>query len=180
MSLYGSIHMQSLCAQWFWWERWIWDEHGSCLPQAVLEAIFLVRSGAGAGGAGSWTSCELGLLWCSVANIALLMGRIVLRGSRVEDLRIGSKLLLFLLSVHSAPPQKWHIHPKGEQQFSQSGWSRYSIWARLHSGMVLAHHPELQTSQSADPASTSNGCFSTFGVSVRSESLASEHPPWQR
>lgn len=140
--------MQFPCAQWLWWERWIWDEHRSCLPQAVLEAIFLVRSGVGDGGAGSWTSCELGLLRCSVTNIALLMGRIVLQGSRVEDLRIGSKFLLFHLSVHSPPSQKWHIHPKGEQQFSQSGWNRCLVWARLHSGTVLAHQPKLQTSLS--------------------------------
>ena len=35
-----------------------------------------------------------------------------------------------------------------------------------------AKAPDL--SQSADPASTSNGCFSTFGLRIRSESLATE------
>ena len=31
VSLWGSIPMQSACAQWPCWESWIWHEHESCL-----------------------------------------------------------------------------------------------------------------------------------------------------
>ena len=53
MSLCESLPMQSLCAQWLWWESWIWSKHG--------EGLFLGHTRAITGTGWSW-----GLGWARV------------------------------------------------------------------------------------------------------------------
>ena len=60
MSLCGSVPVQSACAQWFWWESWIWRGHRPRLLPGSTGRATLVGDRAGAGGAGLRAWCRLG------------------------------------------------------------------------------------------------------------------------
>ena len=71
VSLCGSIPMQSVCAQLFWSESWIWCEDRSPLAPGCTGIYYLVgRSKSGDRGARGRARCELGLLF-SVAVTTL-------------------------------------------------------------------------------------------------------------
>ena len=71
VSLCGSIPMQSMCAQLFWSESWIWCEDRSPLAPGCTGIYDLGgRSKSGDGGARDRARCELGLLF-SVAVTTL-------------------------------------------------------------------------------------------------------------
>ena len=50
VSLCGDIPKHSVCAQWLWWESWIWSEHVCIFPQGVLAATTFVGVRARVGG----------------------------------------------------------------------------------------------------------------------------------
>lgn len=99
----------------------------------------------------------------------------MLQCSRVEALRLGP-ICSCSFNVCTLPhPGNSTFTPEGNSSSARVAGT--GAWCGpgcvLHSGPgTPARAPDL--SQSADPAGTSNGCFSTFRVSVRSES-----PPWQ-
>lgn len=122
ISLCGIIPIQSPCAQWLWWEVWIWHENRSCRYSGFTGSYPLSSRWAGDGGAMSKTRYELWLPLCSVTFMALLVAWSV---SRAKTLKVGSELAQFPLSVcFPLIPcsQHWHSSSREEKCDSNRIW----------------------------------------------------------
>ena len=60
--IHGKVPQQPECAQWLWWQSWIYCEHKSHLDQYILAAVILV--GSRVGDEEARASCELEFLLC--------------------------------------------------------------------------------------------------------------------
>lgn len=122
VSLCGSIPIPSPCAQWLWWEVWIWQENRSCLSSGFTGSYPLNSRWAGDGGAMAKARYELWLPLCSVAFLVLLVAGSV---SKAKTLKVGSELAQFPLSVWFPPipcSQHWHSSPREEKCYSNRIW----------------------------------------------------------
>lgn len=120
--------IQTGCAQYLWWGKWICRDASHILPWGVLANTTLLGGEPGDGGSGA--ACEAGLLICSVAIIALLgQGLIPNYWSRSPEL--DPELLLFPICVCFPLSPHWDAYCTEEESWSK--WGLCGLFAPVDS-----------------------------------------------